>query len=286
MIFFSDLDGTFLDSRKHVPARSWEALDAIARASDLFVPCSGRPLAGIPHEILAHPAVRFAVSANGACVSELDPAHPGAASARTLHTALLTRAHALACWELARDRDVTFDVFADGTCYLRRDLYERIDEFAGDPYMAQSMRDTRTPVDEDAPATIARVHQLERVSMYWHDPRDRAELTEALSAMEGIDLTRSYPMNIEVMEAGASKGAALAWLCGHLGIAVENAVAFGDNLNDLSMILAAGTGVAVANAEAEVRSSADAVCASNDEAGVGAFILERYAQGPAHAPRA
>ena len=179
--------------------------------------------------------------------------------------------------EHARNRDVTFDVFADGTCYLRRDLFDRIDEFAGDPYMAQSMRDTRTPGDEDAPATIARVHQLERVSMYWHDPRDRTELTEALSAMEGIDLTRSYPMNIEVMEAGASKGASLAWLCGHLGIAVENTVAFGDNLNDLSIILAAGTGVAVANAEAEVRSSADAVCASNDEAGVGAFILERYA---------
>lgn len=274
MIFFSDLDGTFLDSEKRVPERCWHALDVLAEHDVEFVPCSGRPLAGIPREILDHPAVHFVVSANGATVSELGTGTDRLAGARTIHSVPLTRAHALACWELSRGCDVTFDIFADGHCYLRRDLFERIDEFAGDPYMAQSMRDTRTPVDEEAPETLARAHDLERVSMYWHDPRDRDELLHALHKIEGIDITRSYPMNIEVMEAGASKGGALRWLCQHLDEPVEDAVAFGDNLNDLSMILAAGTGVAVANAEAEVREAADVVCASNDEAGAGRFIMD------------
>ena len=274
MIFFSDLDGTFLDSEKRVDDLCWRALDALTERGWEFVPCSGRPLAGIPREILDHPAVHFAVSANGATVSELGTGTDRLAGARTIHSAPLTREHALACWELTRGRDVTFDIFADGHCYLRRDLFERIDEFAGDPYMAQSMRDTRTPVDEEAPETLARVRNLERVSMYWRDPRDRDELLRALHKIEGIDITRSYPMNIEIMEAGASKGGALRWLCRHLDEPVEDAVAFGDNLNDLSMVQAAGTGVAVANAEAEVREAADAVCGSNDEAGVGRFIMD------------
>ena len=59
-----------------------------------------------------------------------------------------------------------------------------------------------------------------------------------------------------------------------MGEPVEDAVAFGDNLNDLSMVQAAGTGVAVANAEAEIREAADIVCGSNDKAGVGRFIMD------------
>ena len=119
MIFFSDLDGTFLDSEKRVDDLCWRALDALTERGWEFVPCSGRPLAGIPREILDHPAVHFAVSANGATVSELGTGTDRLAGARTIHSAPLTREHALACWELARGRDVTFDIFADGHAYRR-----------------------------------------------------------------------------------------------------------------------------------------------------------------------
>ena len=40
------------------------------------------------------------------------------------------------------------------------------------------------------------------------------------------------------------------------------------------MLQAAGTGVAMANAEAAVRAAADAVAAGNDEDGVAAFIFQ------------
>ena len=172
---------------------------------------------------------------------------------------------------------MTFDIFADGRCYLRRDLFERIDEFARDPYIARSMRDNRTPVDEQPPETLARVRTLERVSVYWRDPADRDAVLAGLARLQGIDVTRSYPMNIEVMDAAASKGSALGWLCDHLGIPRGHSLGFGDNLNDIPLIEAAGTGVAVANAEPEVRAAADVVCASNDEDGVGRFILDALA---------
>lgn len=278
MIVFSDLDGTLLNSAKEITRATWRALDALAAGGHVFVPCTGRPRSGICPELLAHPSVRFAVSANGATVSAIDPARPSADAAETVHTALLTREHAREALEIARDFDVTFDVFADGCNYLRRDQYERLPEFAREPDILKSMRDTRIPVDEDAAETIARVRNLERVSMYWKDPRDRDAILERLRRVVGIDITRSYPMNIEVMEHGASKGAALVWLCGHLGVDARDAVAFGDNLNDIEMIRAAGTGVAVANAEPEVRAAADLVCASNDEDGVAHAITDLLAR--------
>ena len=275
LLVASDLDGTFLTSQKTVSARSLAALDALAQAGGQFVPCSGRPLYGISPELMAHPATRYAISSNGAVVSAIDSRDPAACAARVIHVTPLDKDKARAVLELTRGRDVTFDVFADGACYLRRGLFNRIDEFAQDPYVAQSMRENRTPVDEEPEETLARVKVLERVSVYWRDPADRDAVLAGLSEIPDIDVTRSYPMNIEIMDVHASKGAALTWLASELGVSREHTMGFGDNLNDISLIEAAGVGVAVANAEPEVRAAADALCASNDEDGPGRFILER-----------
>ena len=276
MIVFSDMDGTFLTTDKQVSARSLQALDALAERGIEFVPCTGRALVGIPPEVLAHPSVHYAVSSNGAVVSRLDPQDKTVDSAETLRCVPLSRERALEVWEkIARHHDVTFDIFADGHSYLRRDLYDRMDEFVKDPGTLRSMKWNRTPVDVEPEATLARIGTLERLAMYWHDPRDRDEIVEALGSIEGIGVTRSYPINIEVMDKDASKGASMAWLCRELGQSLSDVLAFGDNFNDIEMIEMAGLGIAVANAEDEVRAAADTVTASNDEDGVANTILER-----------
>ena len=276
MIVFSDMDGTLLTSEKRMSDGTWAMLDELARRGIEFVPCTGRPLSGVFSEILAHPAVHYVVSANGATVSQLDGVHPDDASRATvIYSAPLSRERAIAVHHIAQGHDVTFDVFADGRCYLERSMYERLDEFSGgDANIAASLKRTRTPVDEPADVTIGRVGMLERVAMYWHDPADRDAINAALAKLDGIETTRSYPMNIEVMGDGVSKGSALTWLCGHLDIPVADAMAFGDNINDIPMIEAAGTGVAMLNAEPEDRAAADLVTrADNDHDGVALTVL-------------
>ena len=276
MIVFSDMDGTLLTSEKRMSDGTWAMLDELARRGIEFVPCTGRPLCGVFSEILAHPAVHYVVSANGATVSRLDGEHPDDASRATvIHSAPLSRESALAVHRIARRHDVTFDVFADGNCYLERSMYGRLDEFSGgDVNIAASLKRTRTPVDAPADVTIGRVGMLERVSMYWHDPADRDAINATLATLDGIETTRSYPTNIEVMGDGVSKGSALTWLCGHLDIPVADAMAFGDNINDIPMIEAAGLGVAMLNAEPEDRAAADLVTrADNDHDGVALTVL-------------
>lgn len=51
----------------------------------------------------------------------------------------------------------------------------------------------------------------------------------------------------------AGKGPALEKLCGRLGIAAENVIAFGDNFNDVSMLEYAGTAFLMENACAELK---------------------------------
>ncbi|MDY2777711.1 MAG: Cof-type HAD-IIB family hydrolase [Collinsella sp.] len=275
MIFFSDMDGTFLTSDKRVSEASWQALDAIHDAGIHFVPCTGRALSGIPAPILEHPAVSFAISANGASVSALDTQAPARTElATTIASWPLDRGRALGICAIARRHDVTIDVFADGRCLAQRAFFERLGEFVDDPGILRAMRATRTVLDETAEEVIERAGTLERLAFYWKDPADRDAILSELADMADIEVTRSYPMNIEVMGAGATKGGALAWLCRHLDTDPLDAVAFGDNMNDIPMLRRAGTGVAMANAEPEVIDAADIVATSNDDDGVARLIME------------
>ncbi|MDE5898530.1 MAG: HAD-IIB family hydrolase, partial [Treponemataceae bacterium] len=72
---------------------------------------------------------------------------------------------------------------------------------------------------------------------------------------------------------GATKEAALAAVCSHLGISARHVAAFGDDFSDIGMISACGTGVAMANAIPEVKACADEITPStHNEDGVARWI--------------
>ncbi len=83
----------------------------------------------------------------------------------------------------------------------------------------------------------------------------------------------------EVVAAGISKWTGLQRLGDHLGIADAEICAVGDELNDLSMVSAAGMGVAMGNAQEELKQAADWVTGRHDENGLVA-VVERILQAP------
>lgn len=89
-----------------------------------------------------------------------------------------------------------------------------------------------------------------------------------------LEVTNSSPTNIEVNPFGINKGFALEKICSQCGLKMENVMAIGDSLNDMSMITKAGYGVAMGNAQDIVKKSADWITGSNDENGVAEAILK------------
>ena len=55
----------------------------------------------------------------------------------------------------------------------------------------------------------------------------------------------------------------------------ENTICVGDGFNDMTMIEYAGVGVAMANAQPEVKRIADFITKSNDEDGI-VTVIEKY----------
>lgn len=72
----------------------------------------------------------------------------------------------------------------------------------------------------------------------------------------------------DVVEKEASKGKGLLRLCRHYGIQAEDAVAFGDSMNDYEILQTAGLGIAMGNAIQELKDVADYVTADVGEDGI------------------
>jgi Cof subfamily protein (haloacid dehalogenase superfamily) len=93
-----------------------------------------------------------------------------------------------------------------------------------------------------------------------------------------LNCIKSDAEYLEILPENASKGLALEIIAQSLGIPMAEVIAAGDHFNDISMIKAAGLGVAVQNAEPEVLDAADYITASNDEDGV-ADVIEKVIAG-------
>jgi len=100
-------------------------------------------------------------------------------------------------------------------------------------------------------------------------------LRKELENMNGIEITSSSDHNIEITKKGASKGRAIEILANYYNIKKEEIIAIGDSDNDLSAIEFAGMGVAMGNANEQVKKKSNFVTESNDDDGV-AKVIDKF----------
>lgn len=106
-----------------------------------------------------------------------------------------------------------------------------------------------------------------------------AERMDDLTAEWQILPSGSYGQaELTVFAPGVSKGAALMELAADRGVPIEETMAIGDGVNDISMLRAAGLGVAMGHAALGVRAAADVITGSNDDDGA-AQAIERFVLG-------
>ena len=103
---------------------------------------------------------------------------------------------------------------------------------------------------------------------------DRA-LPTLRAAFPTVNFMKSRPHYCEIVARGIDKGVALR----KLGVAVDEIMAFGDGQNDVSMLAAAGIGVAMENAVEDCRRAAKRIAPRNTEDGVAQVIEELLAAG-------
>ena len=87
-----------------------------------------------------------------------------------------------------------------------------------------------------------------------------------------MNILHSTPYFIECLPLNIDKGLALQALLPVLGLLREELMAFGDSFNDIGMLRYAGLGVAMENADEEVKAIADHITSSNEDDGIAAAL--------------
>ena len=88
-------------------------------------------------------------------------------------------------------------------------------------------------------------------------------------AADKIQTIYSNSMYLELFDRSAGKGNAVRFVCDYFNVPLSDAYAAGDAENDISMLEAAGTGIAMANASDNVKKHADVITElDNDKNGL------------------
>lgn len=263
-----DLDGTLLNSQKEITAKTREVLERAAAMKIELVPATGRFWSVVPECVRDLRFIRYALTLNGAEVFDVE-------ASRSLAKFEISPERALKMAQVFEDIDgIIYDCVIDGQGYMRRDFYEKIPDFMVGAWQTKLVQDGRKPVN-DFEERIKNSNGIQKMQIFTLDKKLREDLMKALPVVFPKSVfTSSIPNNIEINDFSANKGNGLKFLADHLKIAIEDTIAFGDGLNDLSMIKAAGLGVAMENSCEELLGVADSVTADCDNDGVAEGIIK------------
>lgn len=108
----------------------------------------------------------------------------------------------------------------------------------------------------------------------YSDAALRKKIYARVNDIVPADITSSGDGGLDVMPQGASKIDALNVLADIYNVRMQNVMAFGDSINDLTMLKAAGVGVAMANGDPVLKKQADQIAPSNTEGGFAKVIWQ------------
>lgn len=261
-----DLDETLLTSDKKVPQAN---RDAIAKAQEMgvhFVPATGRGFASIQHTLeelgMKNAKNTYTISFNGGVITENY-------QNTIIEETRMDFGHVDQLFQIGLEKDVCIHVYTHEDVFI----FRINEEEAG--YLAKTM-----PYKEITAPSIAFLKDTPLIKILFQN-LDRGYLTEIHEALpddlrQKTDISYSSNRYLEFNPIGVNKGAALLNLAKHLGIPQEETIAIGDNLNDLSMILTASLGVAVANAVPDVKEQADYVTEADHNEGAVGEVMEKF----------
>ena len=188
--------------------------------------------------------------------------------------------------DVFKSEDVFYQVYTDRAIYttsIERDIdifIELAEQSGGNPDVEKIRRLMRERMAKTSLKEVENYREIyeredEHVLKFLAASSNKPKLIRTKSYLNEIDqlaVSSSSYGNVEVTRKDAQKGIALEKIAEELNVDLKDAMAIGDNLNDISMLKRAGTAVAMGNATSEVKAIADVVTGTNIEDGVATAI--------------
>jgi Cof subfamily protein (haloacid dehalogenase superfamily) len=256
-----DMDGTLLTEDKIITAKTKNAIKAANSLGVKIVLTTGRPIQGIKHyldELQLTSKDDYVIGLNGALICRTDD-YSIISSNETLKgkdlkyiynkvKVLKTYFHAFTKDEDLVNIESKFSRDEEKRINLKVRVVDFLAEIKDDDEILKVVLEEEKFVLDEITAQIPK------------------ELFEEYNVIRSVDFM------LEFMKKGCNKASGLKKLARYLGISQEEIIAIGDAENDREMIKYAGLGVAMGNAEDEIKSLANFITKSNEENGVSCVI--------------
>lgn len=261
-IFFTDLDGTLLTSEKKISPKTRQELHRFMAEGNYLAISSGRPLKSVLEVIRQNELDydnQYAIAFNGALIYHCP-------TKKKIVEQTLTIGQVCRITRLSLSLGVFCQTYDDENILIP---YEG-------PEIGKYTKTIHVPyrILPDFPNGIIQP-PCKVLCISFDHPEKLTELASLLQReLPGeISCVFSSPNYLEVFPISAGKGSAVTALCRILDIPIENSYAAGDEENDLSMLEAAGCGIAMRNGRESLRKSADIVTEEdNDHDGLAPVI--------------
>lgn len=264
-LIVSDFDGTLIDDNQKILPQVKSVIAEYVENGGIFAVCTGRMLKSILPQVRALGLKGLVVAHQGTQIAEIESG------------------------KLIKNGGMPYEAVAE-ICKNVEELNQPVNIYAGDTIYTDIPKDNpylqlyERIIGVEADAVDGKVSDFvlknklpcQKVAILVAES-ERDDLYKELCARIGnrFDVTCSARVLVEISPLGDNKGEAVKFLAKHFDIPINLSVAIGDNLNDLSMIKAAGTGVAVGNADPILKAAADYVTVSNNDGAV-AQIIEKF----------
>jgi len=261
-ILFTDLDGTLLNNQSMVSKNTKAFLDDFIRAGHKLVLSSGRPLLSIlevkEQAGLHYPGIVISAN-NGTLIYDCDSRMP-------LLEKRLSLSQVSCLQSLANAHQIHIQTYTDDAIVTAKED-EEIRFYRRRIHLPLLLADDYASVLTKGPLKMLAIH------LHDHD-RLTAFRDAVADSFDGrIQTIFSNDFYLELFHPDAGKGNAVRFLCDYFHVPLSDAYAAGDADNDISMIQAAGCGIAMANAAPEVKKAADVITMKdNNNDGLAEFM--------------
>lgn len=253
-----DIDGTLVGSDKTISEKTREAIIKAQQRGKIVAIASGRSIAGIrktASNISLEQYGGYVIAYNGTTVVNCK-------TGECIYNQMVSKELVKPVYEAAKRVNAGIVVYNDNT-------KEMISGNGLNEYIKIDAEACNVTINEVSDFVKAINFPFNKFLLSGK-PEHMAEVEKIMAKEFGdrLNVFRSDPFYVELLPRYVDKGVAVEKLVKHLDIQREKVICIGDSYNDLPMLRFAGMGVAMGNAQQEVKEMADYVTASNDEDGI------------------
>lgn len=252
-IIFSDLDGTLLNSNHQISSAN---IKAIGNLSVPFIMVSARMPRGI-NCFKDQLGIDYPVCAyNGAYITHHN---------KTLHNQTIPSLLVAKILQAIDKDNVHISIYQQDDWFI-----EKNDQYSNSE---QRITNIKPSIVSFSCLEMTNVNKILLISSIVEID---AALVNLAPFNELVTIAKSKPDYLEITPLNTSKDIAVKIVCDYYGLALDHAVAIGDNYNDEPMINAVGLGIFLNNCPEPLKTNYNICEYSNDQDGVAAIINEHF----------